>query len=53
MAHLDYASLDFKSIRLINRMIHYLGSQSIGFSKFIGDIIQQQEVKTKTNAKGD
>jgi len=26
ISHLDYNSLDYKSIRLVNRLIHYLGS---------------------------
>ena len=48
-AHLDYNSLDFKSIRLINRMIHYLGSQQISFSDYMKDLLQKQVVKTKTS----
>ena len=31
MAHFDYASLDLRSIRLINRMIYYLGTNKITF----------------------
>ena len=38
--HLDYAKLDLCSIRLINRMIYYLGEQNVKFSIFIKDIVQ-------------
>lgn len=48
-AHLNYEKLDLRSIRLINRMIHYLGSQQIAFSSFMEDLIQKQEVKTQTS----
>ena len=43
---LDYDSLDFKSIRLLNRMIHYLGSEAVSFTDFMKDIVKEQTVKT-------
>ena len=46
---LDYLSLDNRSIRLVNRMINYLGSEQVSFSEFMSDIVQIQEVKTKTS----
>lgn len=45
---LDYDNLDKKSIRILNRMIHWLGSTNTSFSTFIKDMIQLHEVKTKT-----
>lgn len=50
-AHLDYEMLDLRSIRLINRMIHFLGSHQVPFTKFMEDIVQEQEVKTKQAAQ--
>ena len=44
---INYDLLDLRSIRLINRMIHYLGSQQVSFTDFMKDIIQMQVVKTK------
>ena len=44
---LDYDSLDFKSIRLLNRMIHYLGSEAVSFTDFMKDIVKEQSVKTQ------
>jgi len=38
-AQLDYESLDNRSIRLINRMIHFLGSSGVSFSDFMKDIV--------------
>ena len=38
-SHLDYNILDLKSIRLMNRMIHFLGSKDISFTQFMNDII--------------
>ena len=36
---LDYSSLDNRSIRLVNRMINYLGSEQVSFSDFMKDIV--------------
>lgn len=47
----DYNELDKKSIRIINRMIHFLGSQGINFSDFMSDIVQMQDVKTKKGSQ--
>lgn len=44
--HLDYEMLDLRSIRLINRMVHYLGSQQISFSQFISGMVTTQSIKT-------
>ena len=46
-AHLNYEMLDLRSIRLINRLIHYLGTEQITFSDFMREMIQVQTVKTK------
>ena len=46
--HLDYEMLDLRSIRLINRMVHYLGTQQINFSEFLSGMIQTQSIKTAT-----
>ena len=40
-AHLDYEMLDLRSIRLINRMIHFLGSHQVPFTKFMEDIVTE------------
>ena len=44
--HLNYEKLDLRSIRLINRLINYLGSERIAFSTYMQDMVQKQEVKT-------
>lgn len=47
---MNYQNIDKKSIRIINRMIHWLGSSNTSFSDFIGDMIQMHEVKTKAGS---
>lgn len=47
--YLDYNILDHRSIRLVNRLIHYLGTNKILFADFMKGIAQEQKVKTKTS----
>lgn len=38
---LDYGILDYQSIRLVNRLIHYLGTNKILFADFLKGLIQE------------
>jgi hypothetical protein len=43
----NYDELDLRSIRIVNRLIHHLGTEQLSFSDFMKDLVTEQTVKTK------